>query len=106
MAVQTYVVSLAGGHSDGSGDPVPPVPVLLFPAKDCATTVRLHAYNGVAIGGPGDGNQLWPLPNAEYVLRLPANEELWVKSTEGTSDVIPTYSEVVAMVIESASCGC
>jgi len=101
MTVYSRQVSLPSGYSDGAGGFIPPVVTSLFPARDGAATVRLNTGSTyVVIGGPGAGEQNWSLPpNVEYVLTVPANEELWALFPSSTSATSPIYANVNVFII-------
>jgi len=99
MAVYSASVSIPSGYDTG-GNYVPPEVTELFPPKECAVTVRLRTTStSVQIGGPGTGNQNWPLPaNVEYVLTLAPNEVLVGLFNGSTSNPTPLIANVAVLV--------
>ncbi len=105
MTVYSQQVALPSGYNDPAGGPYhPPVATLLFPARDCDSTVRLSTSSSyVTIGGSDVGNGSWPLAvSQEHVFVLPANEQLYGIFNESTSNTTPNLAYVLVLVIELA----
>lgn len=73
MSIYSATVSISGQ-----------TPTLLFPPRDCESTVYILPGTEIRIGDANVDNASWTVPvNVEKVLVLPANEELYVWSPSG-----------------------
>jgi hypothetical protein len=104
MTVYSQQAAVPSGYNDSLGVFHPSAPFLLFPARDCDSTVHLQtAASPVTIGGPDVGVNSWPLvSDQERVLTLPANEELYGYFSESVSGPTPAYAYVAVLVTELA----